>query len=272
MARQPLTTREGRPTRPGGPYEGVPEHLDAQLRSWINDVFGFLPHAAATNENVMLCVATALRVPLSPGDRGLSWYHELMGWCEDDDERLLDIIHAAIQTVETPWVALDTMLTLGGSAWTATERGLQRRVAPSSYDSFLRAIRPEDNASDELSEAWANAFGRNPDASDAWDHAIKATEAMLIPAVVPKQAKATITHVIKAVETQGHLWRLGLPGPKNDYSVEPLVAMLRLLWPNPDRHSDPKNRRAPTLAEARAVVELAVTIVQWARDGQIVRR
>jgi hypothetical protein len=48
--------------------------------------------------------------------------------------------------------------------------------------------------------------------------------------------------------------------------------MLRLLWPNPDRHGSPQNRRTPTLQEAQAVVHLAVTIVQWGREGQIVRK
>jgi hypothetical protein len=50
-----------------------------------------------------------------------------------------------------------------------------------------------------------------------------------------------------------------------------LVVMLRLVYPNPDRHQG-QQRRAPTIEEARAVVHLAVTIVQWGREGLIVKR
>jgi hypothetical protein len=48
--------------------------------------------------------------------------------------------------------------------------------------------------------------------------------------------------------------------------------MLELIWPNPDRHGNPQYRRTPSIQEARQVVQLAVAIVQWGRDGQIVRR
>jgi hypothetical protein len=46
--------------------------------------------------------------------------------------------------------------------------------------------------------------------------------------------------------------------------------MLRLLWPNPDRHGG-TNSRQPSLDEAQAVVHLAVTIVQWARADLLTR-
>jgi hypothetical protein len=45
-----------------------------------------------------------------------------------------------------------------------------------------------------------------------------------------------------------------------------LVAMLELLWPNPDRHAG-ANTKPPTLDEAQCVVVLAVTLVQWAKLG-----
>jgi hypothetical protein len=51
-----------------------------------------------------------------------------------------------------------------------------------------------------------------------------------------------------------------------------LLAMLELMWPTPDRHGDLHVRHTPSIKEARAVVQLAVTIVQWGRDGQIVRK
>lgn len=78
-------------------------------------------------------------------------------------------------------------------------------------------------------------------------------------------------HVIGARDRRGHLWRLGLPGADAGQSVAPLVAMLRLMWPNPDRHGgSPEHHRVPTIEEARSVVHLAVTIVQWGREGMIV--
>jgi hypothetical protein len=67
---------------------------------------------------------------------------------------------------------------------------------------------------------------------------------------------------------RGQLWQLALPGPDTANNVGPLVAMLRLLWPNPDHHGDPENSRPPTIEQARAVVHLAVTIVRWGRDGR----
>ena len=50
--------------------------------------------------------------------------------------------------------------------------------------------------------------------------------------------------------------------------MESLVAMLQLMWPNPDRHGG----RNPDMVEGRAVMHLALTIVQWARAGAIYKK
>jgi hypothetical protein len=121
------------------------------------------------------------------------------------------------------------------------------------------------------------AYGRNPDASDAWDLAIKAVEAALIPIVVQTQSGPHMGHVIGQLDRQGEQWTTLLqfnqttpPVNPPHNSVQALVGMLRLIYPNPDRHVGP-DHRVPSLAEARAVVHLAVMMVQWARDGQIMK-
>jgi len=57
-----------------------------------------------------------------------------------------------------------------------------------------------------------------------------------------------------------------VPKPGADLKV-----LLRLIWPNHDRHGGGATR-IPSLREARAVVQVAVTIVQWYRDDWVVQR
>ena len=71
---------------------------------------------------------------------------------------------------------------------------------------------------------------------------------MLIPVVVPNMDRPTLGNVLGQLSNQPQLWKIGVPGPNDDYGIEPLVGMLRLLWPNPDRHGYPAKGRTPTLA------------------------
>jgi hypothetical protein len=208
------------------------------------------------------------------GATGRQKLEAVFNWAEDE-ERFLDVLHYTLQLPtqkEKPTEHLEALLASGRSVWRVTPDGLERRVDPTAMQAFNAATATQGSASEELADAWSHAYGRNPDASDAWDHAIKADEAVLINVVVPNQTKPTLGHVVQHLRTQGHLWKLLIPGPNADYSVAPLVAMLDLMWPNPDRHGNPQVRRTPTIEEARAVVQLAVAIVHWARDGQIVKR
>jgi hypothetical protein len=262
--------REGRPRLPTQ-HEGVPPHLRAQLITWLRETFR-VSRTHGGNLGLLRQVATYLQLDVNPTNPGLLW-RAIDGWYaeEGDQERLLDVVNIVIQ-LTGEWQEVAAYLELGESVHVATPQGIQRKVDPTSRAAIEAATQPEDEASDHLVEAWSNAYGRPSDASDAWDHAIKALEVVLIKTVVPKQDKPTLGHVVQHLRTQGHLWKLGLPGPNDDYSVEPLVAMLDLIWPNPDRHGNPQHRRRPAIDEARAVVQLAVAIVQWGRDGQIVRK
>jgi hypothetical protein len=266
-----------------GPYEGVPEHLWGSLSDWVITVFGdeddanpFIPYSRK-HRGRRLAAAIRVRVKTTASEELTV---RLVTKClvsYIEEEGLLDAVDAVLHFDEatTDEVdALDELLSLGGSVWEVdplSRRKLVRRADPTATAAFAESSSPDDIASAELREAWSVAYGRNPDASDAWDHSIKAVEAILIPIVTPNNAKATLGIVIKTLNDQGDLWRLALHGHDRSESVAPLVSMLRLMWPNPDRHGGAGTRK-PSLVEAQAVVQLAVTIVQWARSGVLSKK
>jgi hypothetical protein len=193
-----------------------------------------------------------------------------------DEELFLDLIDGALHVFGSRgnlYAKLSAALAAGASAWTVGDDhvSLVRVVNEQTQATFDAATSTQDEVSVELREAWANAFGLNGNASDAWDHAIKAVEDVLIPVVCPNKTKANLGGVMGDLDNQGHVWRFCLPGSDLSQDVAPFVSMLRLLWPNPDRHGGGV-KRAPSLQEARAVVTLAATIVQWHREGWAVQR
>ena len=173
------------------------------------------------------------------------------------------------------WTEINNLLATGASIWRVNpERdGLTRLVGDEAQATYVSATSTPDAAALELTEAWSNAFGRNGNASHAWAHAIKAVEDVMIPIVMPKNGKATLGSVVGELGgLGGDQWEFLLPGDDESHCVAPLVAMLKLIWPNHDRHGGPNPKRTPSEEEARAVVTLAATIVQWHREGWVVRR
>jgi len=88
------------------------------------------------------------------------------------------------------WVErLRFALAVGNSVWTTApdKRSLTRRVDSIAEAAVARAVAPHDAASQELAEAWRNAYSREPNPSDAW-----AVEHILKPVVCPRNLKATL--------------------------------------------------------------------------------
>jgi hypothetical protein len=221
-------------------------------------------------------LASAIRVAATPNILGTLTVRDVTSSLSQSRELVLDAVDAVLHFGGVDMGdlnGLSEILQLGGSVWQVDRSGdrLIRRVDAAAAAAFEDAVSPNDVASSELQEAWVAAYGRNPDASDAWDHSIKAVEGILIPVVTPSKKKATLGDVVGTLDSQGSRWQLALHGHDGSRSVAPLVSMLRLMWPNPDRHGSGTSKK-PSLDEAQAVVNLAVTIVQWGRTGVLSKR
>lgn len=258
-------------TRPDGPYEGVPDHISGPLGDWLFEIL--------QNASIASTVAIQLRVGMSSGLPEFKVARLLVAAASGDQNLCLDMADAVLHFVGNYGGAADRLrliLALGASVWTVADGddSLMLVVQDETQAAYAQATSVHDDASDELRTAWANAFGRNGDPSDAWDHAIKAVEDILIPVVLPSKPKATLGQVLHELENRktSGLWQMILPGADKSRDVAPLVAMLRLMWPNHDRHGGIMAKRTPSEAEARAVVALAATIMQWHRESWVVQK
>jgi hypothetical protein len=275
----PLQPRPGRPSPPTR-RKDVTAAFKLFAEDWMEEYLYKKPHGPA----IALGVATALDLPVPRGGGGVAAFSYIVDYADSGDEQLLDVLHYALLVIQrgdvtfrppSPWHVLERQLAYAGSIWSATEQGLVIRAEPTAMEAFIEASRPGDDTSAHLTEAWTNAYDRGGDPSDAWDHAIKAVEAILSRIVIPNQDQVKIGQVLGELSSKGERWNVGLqfnadapPKTPPFEPVETLVGMLRLIYPNPDRHIGGTHRR-PTPEEARVVVQLAISVVQWARGGLI---
>lgn len=272
---QPFNAREL--NEPDGPFDSLPSHLRAPVWRWFERA---LPPDQGRWMQTLEEVAIKARLTVDYTISAQTLLSQIQRICIGFGDRFVVVVDAALHTIrpdENSRDQLDSILSTGWSAWTVAPDGLglTSRVDPTAQAAAAQAIAPHDAASAELAEAWRCAYGPQPNASDAWDHSIKGIEFVLKPIVCPSDASATLGRVVGELNADlsrpSPLWKLVLPGPDKDYSVKRLVGMLQLLWPNSDRHGGSTYRPAD-LEESRALVHLAVTIVQWGRAGAISRR
>jgi hypothetical protein len=269
---KPLSAREGR-RDDSGPFEGVPEHLLVPLVNWYSKFIAANQGVVRAPERVRM-IALRLRIP-APKDATAA----VAQTAKDDPEGFLDVIDLGLHMVDVITAAqtLERYLEAGGSVWAvaADRRSLIRRVSDAENRAYQQATNPTDDASAEVSEAWTNVYGRNPNPSDAWDHAIKACEHILKPIVTPNDRSATLGGVVGQLRANPPVFDLVLRDNGQRNVIEPLDAfekMLHLIWVNPDRHGGSPDERKPTQQEAQAVVQLAILVVQWARTGVLVKK
>lgn len=125
-----------------------------------------------------------------------------------------------------------------------------------------------------MQKAWALAFGRNPNVSDAWGKAIKAIETLLKPIVSPSDVRATLGKMISALRQYPDKWECKLPdrvcnvnGEINSKrGIEVFIDALATIGYQPDRHGSDQPQDVDE-ATARSVLFLATTVVGWLRDG-----
>lgn len=263
---QRLSIRQGQ-RAPSGPFEGVPDHLRYPLRRWLEDQFGFRSNRGM-NMSRMLSASMRLGIPI---DRQHDIMEQIFAATLEGEESTLDLVDAVVnQAHEVSADHLREMLRDAGSVWTVSPDGnrLERRVDAFAAESYEAAACPDDEAAAELRQAWTSTYGLHPNPSDAWDHSIKALEAVLIPIVIPSKSKPTLGDVVSTLQSSEFAFDL----ETSHRDLRPkatLEALLRFIWPNPDRHAGSGGKRTPSVSEAEAVLQLTVAIVQWVRVGVI---
>src|SRR5664279_2865423 len=81
---------------------------------------------------------------------------------DHNPERFLEIVDMSLWL--TPGVGgheLAMELDVGGSVWAVAHdhRGLERRVTATEKEAYVAAVRPNDEASDHLKQAWQKIYG-----------------------------------------------------------------------------------------------------------------
>lgn len=188
--------------------------------------------------------------------------------------RLVDFLASQCNRRGAAIDELGKILLQSGAAWEVGERhgkaGLARRVAEGVAVAAEAAFH-KPNAGKRLAAAWEEAFGVNPDPSNAYSLAVKAVEDASIPVVPTGKAEPTLGDVIRTIG--GGTWRLP---HLREHNLAPthdvLVGMLRTLWRgHHDRHGGPSTVGVPavTQKEAESAVILAVTLVGWFESGHV---
>lgn len=279
---KPLSVREGR-RETTGPYDGVPTHLQPHLLKWLRTAFSspdmYIMEGFSLNDQVLERVVLTLEIHTMSSWGNEQTLEQIFRYCRENEDQFLDVIDLVIN-LQTSFMSntgaaarigrLRQLLLVGGSVWTVDRDslGLVRAVNQTAVKEYEDVTQADDVASDEMSQAWRHAYGLRPNASAAWHHTIKAVEALLIPLVIPNKDKPNLGGVAGTLHAQPENWRFALQPSDGIGGLATFEAMLRLIWPNPDRHGS-ESLRAPTDAEARAVVHAGITVMQWTRSGAL---
>jgi hypothetical protein len=281
-----LSRRGQDPMEPEALYEGIPSHLSRQLWEW---------YSRWIDDEIRDEIQLRFRLKVTWHDEQTfeQAFDELV---TEDPELYLDVVDLTLwicarrvgppllpgetqfvdkDSVDSAWAPeqLQGLLKRAGSAWRVASdgRSLQRRVPEATLEAFEAAAQPGTEAARHLAAAWQATYGRDPSASVAYREAIRAVEAVVIPAVEPKNTKATLGTVLRTLRDQAASWELAILGlDRKPRDIFPLLSMLELLW------QGQSDRHAPItpvpLDAAMMAVHLATTLVQWFDSGSVRQR
>ena len=214
-----------------------------------------------------------------PGDAIIACIQNSSLWGNIYDEsRALDVIDWLLGHGFGHAQPLEHILKSAGHVLRVSPDGnrLVERIEPTLWNEYEWATQPDDQASQYMQEAWALAFGREPNSSDAWGRVIKAIETLLKPIVSPRDVRATLGKMISALRQSPDKWECKLPdrvynvnGEINSKrGIEVFIDALATIGYQPDRHGGDQPQDIDE-ATARSVLFLATTVVGWLRDGTL---
>ena len=271
---EPLSVRRNQ-RQPFAPVDGVPDFLWQYAVRWIEN---------AVDDDASIVCGLSIELRLERAGSYLDYQgakYAIRACLEEtghDQIAALDIIDWLLGHGCGQADALEYILKSAGHVLRVSPDGdrLVERIDPALWDEYEQVTQPDDQASQYMQEAWALAFGREPNLSDAWGRAIKAIETLLKPIVSPKNDKATIGSMVSALRQSPDKWKCKLPdreyksnGETNvKPGIEVFIDTLATIGYQHDRHGSDQPQDVDE-ATARSVLFLATTVVGWLRDGTL---
>ena len=259
--------------------DNVPQFMRHGIKEWIQQ---------AINGDNRLVTQMALELRIDelsdnidnfyPDDAVIACIQRSGPWDMYDESLALDVMDWLLGHGCGHAQSLEHILKSAGHVLRVSPDGsrLVERIEPTLWNEYEQVTQLDDQASQYMQEAWALAFGRNPNGSDAWGKAIKAIETLLKPIVSPKNNKATIGSMTNELRQSLDKWECKLPdriynvnGETNvKPGIEVFIDALATIGYQPDRHGSDQPQDVDE-ATARSVLFLATTVVGWLRDGTL---
>ncbi|MEU5163833.1 hypothetical protein AB0G74_30050 [Streptomyces sp. NPDC020875] len=295
---QPLSDREAGLPVDQTVHEGVPEHLEPGLRSWIKELVvpESLVHRVVAalrlnsgahafgNDRLPSSARDLSRVPadllldvvdcLLYLDVGEVAHHEYLVKHPNTTSPLA-VIFAKPAKFVNPVDTLDALLADSASAYQVREEddvshaGLERVVEATVADSAVTAMQQAESSGREdasvyLRSSWAKAYALRPDASGAYIDAVRAVEAVAIPLYASADPRPTLGAVIRELNDNGKAYSMVILDNKAvPAKVDTVLSLMKLLWHgHRDRHPGGQTSAPITLEAAQAAVHIAVLLVQ----------
>ena len=269
---EPLSVRRNQ-HQPFTPVDGVPDFLWQYAMRWIEN-------AVDDDASIVCGLSIDLRLERAGNYLDFQGANYAVRSCLEEtghnQTAALDVIDWLLNHSYGHADALEFILKSAGHVLRVSpdRSRLVERIEPTLWDEYEQVTQPDDQASQCMQEAWALAFGREPNLSDAWGRAIKAIETLLKPIVSPKNDKATIGSMVSALRQSPDKWKCKLPDREyksnGETNVKPAIEVfidaLATIGYQPDRHGSDRPQDVDE-ATARSVLFLATTVVGWLRDG-----
>lgn len=271
---EPLSVRRNQ-HQPFTPVDGVPDFLWQYAMRWIEN--------AVDDDSSIVCgLSIDLRLERAGNYLDFQGANYAVRSCLEEtghnQTAALDVIDWLLNHSYGHADALEFILKSAGHVLRVSpdRSRLVERIEPTLWDEYEQVTQPDDQASQHMQEAWALAFGRDPNLSDAWGRAIKAIETLLKPIISPKNKKATIGSMTSELRQAPDKWECKLPDRVYDVNgeinskrgIEVFVDALATIGYQPDRHGSDQPQDVDE-ATARSVLFLATTVVGWLRDGTL---
>jgi hypothetical protein len=253
-------------------HASAPPHTSPSLLGWVwsmvrdHDLEGYVQskqggskfrtvyEAATMNDDLMLDVVDSILQHLPAFDESGDYV----------TQNKLRVLVAALQSI----------LAESSSAFAvdfSDGMRLVQRVDKTAEQASADAVEQDGHASGLLKTAWSATFNRNPNPSSSCRDAVLAVEWVACRAFTPGDEQPSLGKAIGHLQGTLTTWTVATLDDHQQTSAETLLAMLKTVWQNYQRHlgADDSPAQPATQEEAEAILFLAVTIVRWFERGLV---